>query len=788
MVGVEKSTPTNSHVKRFEMFLESRAQLISKSVVPSSDVRNQLTSETDAWISKLASDAGIESHKAAVVAVGGYGRKELCAFSDLDILLLHDQNEKVEEISKLADAIWYPIWDSNISLDHSVRDQAQVRRMATADFKVVLGLLDARVIFGDEDLLREVRTSVLSDWRSVSKRRLEELSQSAKARQQRFGELPFLLEPDLKESFGGLRESTILRAIAASWITDINHERVANAHEALLNVRDALHRVAGRATDKLTMQEQAEIAKLLNFESDDELLRNVSLASRALIYESDLAWSRVTKLTAKKSIFPTKKIAKEFREPLADGVVVQGGEVVLAKSANPATDVGLGWRVAAAASQSGLDISVATLLRLKNELNPLPNPWPKETLNSFVSLLGSGPALVKVWEAYEQFGLIELLLPIWKSMQGLPQRNALHSYTVDRHSIIAVVEAAKLTRNVSRPDLLLVGALFHDIGKPLPGDHSEVGADLMRDIGQNLGYEPKDVETLVEIVKYHLLIPEVATRRDLDEVVTIEGVKSKIHNLELLELLENLTIADSKATSEHVWSEWKANLVSQLVKRVTATFAGQNIPIRTSMFEVFPFAPSKQTQIELVQDQNQLDVYISTADRVGLVADVAGAFRVLRLEVKSAQFETNAEVAMQHWQVLPLFGDVPDEKQISTELHLAIQNPIAIQKEILRLNSSRTSRMGTAYTSLVRFVEGASLTSDVLEVRAHDEAALLYRVAQIVAMEQLAINAARIDTIGSEVVDVLYLTTQEGRPLDQVTKEELIHKITAEIAGTLTSK
>lgn len=783
MVGVKKFTPTYFHVERFELFAESRNQLIAKTMVPSMEVRNQLTAQTDAWIAQLAKAAGINSHKAAIVAVGGYGRKELCAYSDLDILIIHDQSEKFEDICKLADAVWYPIWDSNISLDHSVRDQSQVRRMASADFKVVLGLLDARVIAGDEDLLREVRTSVLADWRTVSKQRLEELKKSAQEREQRFGQLPFLLEPDLKESFGGLRESTILRAIAASWITDINHERVAFAHETLLNVRDALHRVANRATDKLTMQEQAEIADLLGFKSDDELLRTVSLAGRALMYESDLAWSRVEKITGKKSIFPTRRISKDFREPLAEGVVVQNGEVVLARTANPVTDPGLGWRVAATASQAGLEISQATLQRLKDELSDLPNPWPKEVLNSFISLLGSGPALVKVWESFEQTGLIDNLLPIWKSMQGLPQRNALHAYTVDRHSINTVVEAAKLSRNVARPDLLLVGALFHDVGKPLKGDHSEVGAELMRSLAPEFGFQAEDVETLVDMVKLHLLIPEIATRRDLEDPATLEYVSGKVRNLELLELLHNLTIADSKATSEHVWSEWKAKLVNALVEKVAMTFSGKVSKVRESLFESFPFQPSNKTQIQISADKQQLDVYLATYDRVGLVADVAGAFRVLRLEVKSAQFETKDSVAIQHWQVIPLFGVAPDERQISTELQLAIENPVAIQKEILRINTPVKGRQLLGQAPLVRFVEGASTQSDVLEVRAHDEAALLYRVAQIVAMEQLTINAARIDTIGSEVVDVLYLTTSDGETLDEVTRRELIHKISTEIQG-----
>jgi len=763
------------------MFLEQRKLLTASSVSPSKENRLELTQVTDQWLSSLAKTAGFDSHKVSLVAVGGYGRKELCAGSDLDILLLHHQNEKPEEIARLADAIWYPIWDSGLSLDHSVRDISQVRRMATADFKVVLGLLDARVIYGDEELLTEVRASVLADWRSLSKERLSELHQSAIERKLRFGDLAHLLEPDLKESYGGLRESTILRAIAASWVTDVNRERVDEAHQILLDVRDALHRVTGRSTDKLTMHEQFEVAKLLGIESDDVLLKRVSLAARALAYESDLAWARVQKVTAKKPLFKTKKLSKDFRAPLADGVVVQDDEVVLARDANPAIDPGLGWRVAAAASQSGLNVSQSTLSRLAIELAPLPNPWPKEVLSSLVSFLGSGQAMVQVWEAFDQNGLINQMLPQWQPMQAAPQRNALHVYTVDRHSIECVVQASILSRMVARPDLLLVGALFHDIGKPHKGDHSTVGAQLMDGIAKQLGFSDEDVQNLVQMVQHHLVLPEIATRRDLEDPATIEFVASKIQNKELLELLHYLTIADSKATSEQTWSDWKASLVRELVNRVEASFVGKELPSTQGLEVAFPFKPTAETTIAVVNAGAQSDIYISTSDRVGLIADIAGALRVLRLDIKSAQFETDNEIALQHWQVIPLFGDAPETKKVELELQIAINTPEIVFKELQKVKSVKVHRGFIPPKPLVRFVEGASTKADVFEVRSHDESALLYRIAHIVAMEKLTINSARIDTIGSEVVDALYLTTTDGEKLDENTKAELIFKVEQEL-------
>jgi [protein-PII] uridylyltransferase len=282
-------------------------------------------------------------------------------------------------------------------------------------------------------------------------------------------------------------------------------------------------------------------------------------------------------------------------------------------------------------------------------------------------------------------------------------------------------------------------------------------------------------------VRLHLLIPEVATRRDLEDPETIDGVAKEIIDANLLELLHNLTIADSKATSEHTWSDWKASLVADLVRRVEARFVGKELPSTLGLEQIFPFKPSADSEIAVDNTGSQSDIYISTADRIGLVASVAGALRVLRLDIKSAQFETTDGIALQHWQVIPLFGDAPESKKIILELQLALSNPVSIQKELQKVKSPRVHRGFTPPKPRVKFVEGASSRSDVFEVRAHDESALLYRIAQIVAMEQLTINAARIDTIGSEVVDVLYLTTTDGQRLDEGAKKELIFKVEAEL-------
>ena len=193
--------------------------------------RAALATLTDEWLTGLfnaaAEHAGVRG--AALVAVGGYGRGELSPRSDLDLLLLHDGSADAGAVAALADRVWYPVWDLGLALDHSVRTPAEARRTAGEDLKVQLGLLDARPVAGDLGLVASLRTAILADWRNLAPKRLPALDELCRERAERQGELQFLLEPDLKEARGGLRDATALRAVAASWVADAPREGLAEA-------------------------------------------------------------------------------------------------------------------------------------------------------------------------------------------------------------------------------------------------------------------------------------------------------------------------------------------------------------------------------------------------------------------------------------------------------------------------------------------------------------------------------------------------------------------------------
>ncbi len=341
--------------------------------------RVRRSAETDRWLATLlGAEPGV-----ALVAVGGYGRRELLPGSDLDVLLLHSglQHGDRKAIAAMADRIWYPIWDSGTRLDHAVRTTSEARKVARKDLKVALGLLYARHVAGDPELTSALRVGALEDWRASAGSRLAELQALHVERAERSGELAFLLEPDLKEARGGLRDVHAIQAIAAAWVAPGPGPRVRAAYESIMDARHALHDITGRPTDRLVLQEQDEVARVLGLLDADALMRHLAAAGRAVAYSVDQAFRQAQRSRG------GRRRGKAQRRPLADGLVEQDGEVVLARAADPATDPALPLRAAAAAAQAGLALAPRTLARLA-DCPPLPVPWPPEARDALIALLG----------------------------------------------------------------------------------------------------------------------------------------------------------------------------------------------------------------------------------------------------------------------------------------------------------------------------------------------------------------------------------------------------------------
>jgi len=416
-------------------------------------------------------------------------------------------------------------------------------------------------------------------------------------------------------------------------------------------------------------------------------------------------------------------------------------------------------RVAAAAAQVGLPIAPRALARLA-ECPPLSVPWPSDARNSLLALLGAGASAIAVWEALDQEGLLATLIPDWERVRNRPQRNPLHRFTVDRHLVECAANAAGLARDVSRPDLLLLAALLHDIGKGWPGDHSVSGEVVARDVCKRVGLGDSDVELVAEAVRHHLLLPVVATRRDLDDPMTVEHVATTVGGSRtLLELLHALAIADGIATGPAAWNDWKAGLVADLVRRVGAVLDGEPIPEPV---------PLRADQLALVAgggpaaivDGNEVTVV--ALDRPGLLWRAAGVLASHRLTVRGANATSVGDTAVTVFNVVPEYGDPPDGVLVSSDLRRMLEGRLDVEDRLERRARAARGRGFTAPPPKVTLVDNASAAATVVEVRAHDEPGLLWRIGRALGECGLNVHAARIETLGAEAVDVFYVTDATG--------------------------
>jgi [protein-PII] uridylyltransferase len=730
--------------------------------------RARRTAQTDRWLADLL---GAEPD-VALVAVGGYGRRELLPRSDLDVVLLHGGRD---DIAALADRIWYPVWDSGTELDHAVRTVPQARRVARSDLKVALGLLSARHVAGDPDLTERLRAGALEDWRSAAPARLAELHAEHDERARTFGELAFLLEPDLKEARGGLRDVHAIQAVAAAWVAPAPGPKVRAAYEHILDARHALHEVTGRRLDRLVLEEQDEVARALGLLDGDVLLRMTAGAARTIAYAVDHAFRQADRLRGRRL-----RRRRADRRPLADGVVEQDGEVVLARAADPPSDPALVLRAGAAAAQAGLPLAPRTLTRL-TECPPLPVPWPASARDALLALLGAGQSAVSVWEALDTEGLITWLLPDWERVRNRPQRNPLHRFTVDRHLVETAARAAALTREVARPDLLLLAALLHDIGKGWPGDHSITGEVVARDAARRIGLPGPDLELVAAAVRHHLLLPVVATRRDLDDPVTVKQVAAAVPSRALLELLHALAIADGLATGPAAWDDGKATLVADLVRRVAAVLAGEQTPGP---------APLREDQLALAAGSGPAatvrgsEVTVVAPDRPGLLWRAAGVLASHRLAVRSANATSVDGTAVTVFGVEPEFGDPPDATLVAADLRRMLLGRLDVEDRLERRARAARPRGFTVPAPKVTLVDDASESATVVEVRAHDAPGLLWRVGRALGECGLDVRAARVETLGAEVVDVFYVTDGDAKPLVETDlRLATVHAVLAALRG-----
>ena len=729
----------------------------------------ELSDATDRLVTATFDDA-IRRHeprdKIVLLAVGGYGRRELAPYSDLDLLLVHDAKRLDDSF---VQSLWYPLWDAGFKVGHAVRTPRETLEMIRVDLDSATAMVTARVLAGDEKFGERVIEKVRSKLRRRGRHWISELHERVVARHATAGEVAYLLEPDLKEGLGGLRDIHAIRwANAVGFhIPESDLRTLEECNSTLMSIRFALHRTTGRAGDVLHLQDQQVVARQAGYPDDDALMAAIATVGRQVMWISNETWARLD---------PPRNRSRA-RQRLAPGVSFVNGEILLDGDTDPEVDPTLVLRVATAAARKNARINRDSLDRLGRFARTWPEPWPTGASDDLVALMLEGERAIPVWEALEQRDLVSRVLPEWGAVRCRPQRNAFHRFTVDRHLWQTAANASDLAERVARPDLLVLGALFHDLGKGYPGDHTEAGMRLFADIGPRMGLNEADVQTTMKLIQHHLLLPDIATRRDVSDESTIAHVADLVGDLGTLELLAALTEADARATGPTAWGGWKQELVRVLVSRVRQALAGDVMD--TAEWRLFPdsLTLAEMATKELSVRASDAMVTVVSRDRPGLFTSVAGVLALHGLDIFSAEAHSDEQgmaASRFHLRVPPIDGwsDVLRDVNAAFRGNLDIDSGLR-ERAATYSRRRRESALGPQPPA-VRFDDSASSNATVIEVHAPDRIGLLREISKVFADERLDIRHARIVTMGDNVVDTFYVREADGSKVEREDRRDTL--------------
>lgn len=774
----------------------------------------------------------------AVVALGSYARRQLCPASDIDLLLLHD-GWAHRDLEELVRSLCYPLWDAGLSVGHAVRTGREAVRAASERVDTATALTDRRLVAGDPGLVDDLATRMRRWLRFRSAKVLGDLAEADQQRHAAAGMHPGMLEPELKEGAGGLRDLHSLRWAGACVLGDVgldplvgarylgapDRRELAVAGSTLLAARCALHLASGATSgrggadlDRLRLDQQDEVAALLGWGDADELSHRVGLATRTVAHVHGRTWPLL--------IADARRGRRRWRgapgERLDEGVELVGGLVEVDDRRSLTADPALGLRAVAAAAGRGVHLGRATSERLRRQVQAQPRlRWDAASRAALLSALRAGPDGVAALEDADHLGLLTAHLPDWARVRGRSQRNPLHRYDLDTHCLQAVAELVLIARGsieerqqdlwegLADPDSLLLATWLHDIGKAWPGDHSTAGARVARDWVLRMGFSQLRADRVARYVRMHLLMPEVATRRDLDDQDELAAVAEQVGDVETLDGLYLLSLADARATGPAANSPWKDLLLGQLHTRVRgllvadgdlpATLGGPDAVIAaargllgddptldavlTGLPQRYLHAatpeqlveharllrePLGERELRAVQRPGPIPgtatLSIAADDRRGLVGECAGVLAGMGLAVLDARAFTRADDVALDWFVVRAEGSV-DWDAVTAALADAASGALDVAGLVERREALRRPRMpaGEVMPVEVRFVRRPMATR--IEVHGPDTAGMLYRLARVLAEEDLDVVGARVATVGEAAHDVFFVRPVGG-PID----------------------
>ncbi|MGE4291228.1 MAG: [protein-PII] uridylyltransferase [Desulfovibrio sp.] len=532
---------------------------------------------------------GLRAVPFALVAVGGYGRNELCPASDVDVLLLF-KGRIPAEAKQLSTALFHPLWDLGLDLGHGVRTLKDCLSLAREDFQVLSSLLDARFVAGDPGVMRRFNDSFASFAKGRGRSFAAELTERNVEREARYGDSSALLEPDLKNGLGALRDAhqigwcSVLLSADRHWDNPLSggeRERLAGDFAFILQARTALHLATGRRTDTLFFDLQPRVAELRGFCTPEQNPHERALGVEEFLSRLHRSMARIKSL---RSAFLRENFPPRFRRTRRCGEVLEAPEGLKLRDpefASTRPDTGL--LLFRHAAETGLPLSLETLRMVRRRARA----WAESlasahgTLYELLFILGR-PHGAHAASMMLETDFLAALIPEFGAVQHLVQFDDYHVHPVGPHTLVTVANLAgflrgeggylaSLASEVRKPELLLLAGFFHDLGKGRPG-HSAAGAEIVREILPRFGVPPEDVEEVAFLVLHHLLLPKTAMRKDLSDESVVAQLTGMAGTLDRLVMLHLLSIADSMATGPRAWSSWSQALFSELFLKARNLF------------------------------------------------------------------------------------------------------------------------------------------------------------------------------------------------------------------------
>jgi [protein-PII] uridylyltransferase len=763
----------------------------------------------DACLVELFERAGAPAG-VAILAIGGYGRMVQLPASDIDLLVVHDD----AAIATTVDALLYPLWDAGLVVGHAVRTPAECLA-ATERFDAWTAMLDGRLVAGDETLaeraLAPVRARAREDPAGFARR----LREAADARRERFGSTAHLLEPDLKEGSGGLRDVASLGWLAAALGTDLESAGVVRARERaavdagaafLVRARSAVQLLTGRRADRLVTELQPDVAREMGFVDEpgllatDGLMRSLFEHARNLEHVAGLASARATAGTT-------------------------GDPVVIA-------DAGAILEALADAAERGEVPSVGLLDAIEDVPVPERIEWDARTRAAFLRLLRAGGSGSRMFDVLDRVGLLARFIPAWTGVRCRPQRDPYHRSTVDAHLVATAARVAELltgsdgaddpieraaVAQVERPDALLLGALLHDVGKIGTGGHVPIGTTIAGDTLDAMGVAEPDRDLAVFLVEEHLLLPDTATRRDLSDEDLLLDVAARIGTPERLGALYLLAKADALATGPAAWTPWRETLVRELVAKVQRVFdrgeMGEELAARLAerterLRQLLDGEPEEQVDRFILRvprsyllavdppraaehfrivmptlGRNEVrtaastgsragtyEVVVVASDRPGLLSWIAGALAIGGISILAAQaFTTEDRTAIDVFEVEGAFEPEITEarwRAFRNTLRRTIEGSISLEHRVHE-KGRHYPQPRTPSPVTIRVLNDVSEFSTVIEVGASDRIGLLHDITRTFADLHLGVHLAKVATFDGRVVDAFYVRDELGRKVTE---------------------